>query len=134
MVGETKSVTSKTILPTYGSLHMTVMFSVLEDKGRNKGRIYKSDGQSKFYNNVKIHYKKMIKDTTYNAVKRKFPSGTFTPYNIIILEYHFVYLLHRYNVTEKNGKYYEKYRDVETKRTKYIRIEDGIKNPEVEYY
>jgi len=128
----TGSIQSKTALPTYGSLHVTIMFSIMED-GRRK-KLYKSDGQSKYVNNVKANVKTLQKHAVYNAVKKEFPIRSVTPYNIIMLSYHFVYLARRYQVTEKEGKYYERYRDTEFKRTRYIRIKDAYTSGEVEYY
>jgi hypothetical protein len=112
-------VDNKNALPAKGSLYVEFTFNVIEKKGN-----FKSQGQSRFYNNVRENKNKMLNDAIYNGVKKVFPSGTVTSYNIIIIYYNYTYYIDKYQIVEKNNKYYERFRDKEKKRTRYYVIND----------
>lgn len=114
-----KIVRSKNALPTTASIWVEISFRVVEIKRKNS---FISQGQSAFYQNIRANKRKALNGAIYNAYKKKFPTGTYTMYDIIILRYHFNYILNRYQVIEKKGKYYERYR--EKGRTRYYVIND----------
>jgi len=120
---------SKNALPTYGRLFVDITFEIVEQTGT-----FHSDGTSKYYKNVLAHKKKMLDDAIYNAIKRKFAARTVTPFNIVILYYTYTYYIYKYEIIEKEGKMYEKFRDAENKRTKYYIIDKKkILPPDVAY-
>lgn len=122
-------INSKTPLPNYGRIYVDITFNIIEKKGT-----FHEDGQSKYYKNVLAHKNKMLDDSIYNAVKKSFGNRTVTPYNIIILFYTYTYYIERYQIVEKKGKYYERFRDRKAKRTRYYVINDKkILSPDVKY-
>lgn len=120
-------INNKNALPTAGKLHVEVSFNIVEKKGH-----FVSEGSSKYYLNVRAHKNKMLNDAIYNAMKRRFPKQTVTPYNIVILSYNYIYYMNRYQVIEKDGKYYERFR--EKNRTRYYVINDkNVIAPDAQY-
>jgi hypothetical protein len=117
---------SKQILNATGYIDIKLFsFKVREIK---KNKTFKSSGKSKVSRSVKNNKEKLIKSALYNGMKKIFPSGSFTPYDIIIYSYDIVYYTDRYQIvpkTSKKGKtsYYERYRDTENKRTRYSKID-----------
>jgi hypothetical protein len=115
-------VTSKNALPTAGAIYITIRFKVMEIKNKS----YVSDGNSKFVTNVRASKKYILNRAIWNAVKKEFPTRSVTPYDILILEYHYTYYLDNYQIVEKKNKYYERYRDKQKKRTKYYAVDKEI--------
>ena len=118
-------VTSKNALPEMGAMFLTISFKVFEIKDRS----FMHDGNSSFVMNVRANRKSLITKAIYNAVKREFPSRSVTPYDIIILDYHYTYYLTDYEIRNVKGKYYESYIDFKSKRRKkYLMDRYEIKN------
>lgn len=137
-------VQSKQILSAPGYLSIDFTFKVLEIKRKT----FFTHGNSAMTMNIKAHRNKIMKDAIYNGYKKKFPTGTYTMYDIIIMSYNIVYYVDRYMIVHKDverkdrkGKkhketvYYEKYRDKVKKRTVYSKISDKKEySPEQEGY
>jgi hypothetical protein len=113
-----KLVQSKNALPTTGSIWVEITFKVIEIKNK----IFRSQGQSAFFYNIRKNKNKALKNAIYNAYKKVFPAETKNMYDIIILHYQFNYYLSRYQIIEKDNKYYERFR--EKNRTRYYVIND----------
>lgn len=110
---------SKQILPATGYLHITFTFRIMERKTKKPFFTY---GVSKVTNNVKLHYKKIMRNAIYNGYKRVFPTGTYTMYDIKIKSYDINYYIDRYTIIKKNNKLYERWRDTEKNKTNYSLI------------
>lgn len=117
-------VQSKQILSASGYLSIDFIFKVKNDK-----RTYFTHGNSKVSNNVKANKDKLMRDAIWNGVIKIFPDkskyyNTIDVYGILIVTYNIVYFVDRYMIVEKKGKYYERFRDKDKKRTVYSAISD----------
>jgi predicted subunit of tRNA(5-methylaminomethyl-2-thiouridylate) methyltransferase len=110
---------SKNALNTIGSMYITITFKVVEEKNKT----FLSDGNSGFFFNVQKNRKRLLKNAIYNAIKRKFPNRTVTPYDILIIEYHYTYYIDNYQIVEDKKKYYEEFKDLQTNEIKRVEVD-----------
>jgi hypothetical protein len=113
---------SKNALNTMGAMYITITFKIVEIKGKT----YLSDGNSGFFFNVQKNRKQMLKNAIYNAIKRQFPNRTVTPYDILIIEYHYTYYIDNYQIVEDKKKHYEEFTDIQTKEIKRVEVDKYI--------
>lgn len=113
---------SKNALNTIGSLYITIYFKIIEIKNRK----FLSDGNSGFFFNVQKNRHQMLKNAVYNAIKRKFPTRTVTPYDILIIEYHYTYFIDNYQIVEDKNKRYEEFTDSQNNEVKRVEVDKYI--------